>query len=242
MIQAFVRKFFPGRDPIGRTFGGVLVGKGVAKPQFQVMGVVGNTRYRSLREPIHPIVYGPFRSGGSSILHLRTSAPNSTVISAMRAALTGIDPRLSFIEVTTLSNEVDASLWAERAAAFLATALAFASTLIAAAGIYSLLAFAVEQRRREIGIRVALGAQRSNIAWLFGGRALMLAALGAAIGVALAWLTGPRIQTLLYEVEPFDARAISAAVACVVVFTVIGALAPSLRAARTQPSQVLREL
>ena len=86
-----------------------------------------------------------------------------------------------------------------------------------------------------------MGAQRSNVAWLFGSRALILATLGTAIGVALALLTGPRIQALLYEVEPSDSRAIAAAVACVVLFAVIGALAPSLRAARTEPSQVLRE-
>jgi len=130
---------------------------------------------------------------------------------------------------------------AERVAAFLAGALAAAASLIAAAGIYSLLAFAVQQRRREIGIRVALGAQPSNIAWLFGGRALILAAFGAAIGVALAWLSGPRIRELLYDGEPFDARVIAAAVACMVLFAVTGAIAPSLRAARTQPSEVLRE-
>jgi len=109
--QAFVRRFFPSGDPIGQTFGSILVGKGAAKPQFQVIGVVGDTRYRSLREPIQPIVYGPFRGSGSWILHLRSSAPSSTVISPMRAALARIDPRLSFIEVTTLSSEVDASLW-----------------------------------------------------------------------------------------------------------------------------------
>ncbi len=241
MNQAFVRRFFPSGDPIGHTFGSILVGKGAAKPQFQVIGVVGDTRYRSLREPIQHIVYGPFRGSGSWILHLRSSAPSSTVISPMRAALARIDPRLSFIEVTTLSSEVDASLWAERVAAFLAGALAAAASLIAAAGIYSLLAFAVQQRRREIGIRVALGAQPSNIAWLFGGRALILAAFGAAIGVALAWLSGPRIRELLYDGEPFDARVIAAAVACMVLFAVTGAIAPSLRAARTQPSEVLRE-
>lgn len=240
--QAFVRKFFLDRDPIGQTFGSAIPGNGVAKPQFQVIGVVGDTRYRGLREPLQPIVYSPFGGGGGGgILHIRTSAPSAPVISAMRAALTRIDPQLSFLEVTTLSSEIDASLWAERSAAFLATALALAATLIATAGIYALLAFAVQQRRREIGIRVALGAQRPNIVWLFGGRALILSAAGATIGVTLAWLIGPRIQALLFEVEPSDTRALAAAVACVVLSAVIGALVPSLRAARTQPSQVLRE-
>lgn len=240
--QAFVRKFFPNLNPIGQTFGIVAIGKETAKPRFQIVGVVGNTRYRSLREPVQPIVYGPLSLGEPAILHLRSRAPNSTVIAAMQSALTRIDPRISFIEVNTLSDEVDASLWAERVAAFVANAMAIAATLIAAAGIYSLLAFAVQQRRREIGIRVALGAQWTSIAWLFGGRALLLAACGIGIGLTFAWLGGPVIQALLYEVEPFHKGVMASAITLVLLFALLAALVPSMQAARTDPSKVLSEI
>lgn len=238
--HAFVRKFFPERDPIGQTFGAVQAGKGVAKPDFKVIGVVGNAHYRSLREPPPPIIYGPLRGDGEWILHVRSKAPSSMVIAAMTKALSGIDPDLAFAEVTTLDGEIEASLWSERFAAFVSTALAIAATLIASAGIYSVLAFTLQQSRREIGIRIALGAQRSSVVWLFGRRALILAGVGSAFGIGLVWLVAPRIHVLFYEVEPWTNWIIGAAVACISFFVLMGSLAPSLAAARTQPSHVLR--
>jgi len=143
--------------------------------------------------------------------------------------------------VNTLAAEVKDSLWTERVAAFLATVLAAVAALIAAGGLYALLAFAVMQRRREIGIRVALGALPVDVMRLIFGRAALLALGGIAAGLAAAWAVAPRIASILYEVEPRDGRALAAS--AIFVFSVAGvaALIPSFRASRIQPASVLRQ-
>ena len=159
----------------------------------------------------------------------------------MRKLLAGIDPRLSFIEVTTLAAEVSASLWAERVAAFLAAVLSGAAAFIAAAGLYALLAFAVMQRRREIGIRMALGALPVDVMRLIFNRAAMLAAAGIALGLGFAWAVAPRLGPVLYEIDHRDGRALAAAAAVVFVVASAAALIPSFRAARIHPASVLRQ-
>ena len=236
--QAFVRRFgSPARPVIGGKFGHGAP----AKPLFEVIGVVGDAKYRSLREPFQPTVYQMLVPGQGFILHLRTRAAPEAVIAPMRKLLAGIDPRLSYIEVTTLAGEVASSLWAERVAAFLATVFSAAAALIAAGGLYALLAFAVMQRRREIGIRVALGALPGDVMRLIFGRAAMLALCGIAAGLAAAWLIAPRIAPILYEVEPHDVRALAAAAACVFAVATVAALIPSFRASRIHPASVLRQ-
>lgn len=117
--EAFARRFDAGGGVLGARFGAVVVNAGPAEPRFEVIGVVGDTKYRSFREPIHPIIYGPLFHQ-SFILHLRMRSGPESVIGPMNRLLAGIDPRLSYIEVTMLESEVKDSLWAERMAAFLA--------------------------------------------------------------------------------------------------------------------------
>ena len=131
-------------------------------------------------------------------------------------------------------------MWAERVAAFLATALAIAAALIAAAGLYALLAFALTQRRREIGIRMALGARPSDVVRLIFNRAALLALGGIALGLA-AWTIAPRLAAILYEIDPRDGRALTAAAAFVFTVAAVAALIPSFRASRTHPASVLRQ-
>ena len=226
---------------VGRKFGNATVNGDPAKPYWEVIGVVGDAKYRSLREPFQPTVYQMLVPGQGFIVHVRTRAAPEAVIAPMRKLLTGIDPRLSYIEVTTLAGEVAASLWAERVAAFLATVFAGAAALIAAGGLYALLAFAVMQRRREIGIRVALGALPVDVMRLIFGRAALLALAGIAAGLATAWMLAPRIASILYEVEPHDERAFTAAAVFVFAVTGFAALIPSFRASRIHPASVLRQ-
>ncbi len=239
--ESFVRRFGAGRAVLGEKFGNVMVNRDAAKPLLEVIGVVGDTKYRSLREPFQPIVYQLLAPGQSFIVHLRTRAAPAAVIAPMRRLLVGLDPRLSYIEITTLAEEVAASIWAERVAAFLAAALALAAALIAAAGLYALLAFAVTQRRREIGIRMALGARPFDVIRLIFNRAALLALGGIVLGLAAAWNIAPRLAAILYEVDPRDGRALTAAAAFVFTVAAVAALIPSFRASRTHPASVLRQ-
>jgi predicted permease len=244
--QAFVKRFGAGREVIGGRFGAVPPNGTPAAPLFEVVGTVGDARYRSLREPFHPTLYhlaapGDTHTWQSFIVHLRTRSAPESVINPMRRLLAGIDPRLSYVEVDTLANEVSASLWAERVAAFLATAFAAAAALIAGAGLYALVGFAMMQRRREIGIRVALGALPRDIVMLLFARAAWISAAGIACGIAAAWALAPRIAPLLYEVAPRELSVLAAAAVSAFAVTAAAALIPSLRAARLHPASVLRQ-
>ncbi len=239
--EAFVRRFGRGQEVIGSKFGSVNMNGEIAKPKFEVIGVVGDTRYRTLREPFQPIVYQLPTPGDSFIVHLRTrSAPNA-VIAPMGKILAGLDPRLSYVEVSALASEIAVSLWAERVAAALATGFSAAAAVIVAAGLYALVAFSVTQRRREIGIRMALGALPRNIAALFFVRAVCLAAAGITIGLLFTFAVSPQISSILYAVNPRNWTAPLASAFFVFLVSAGAALIPALRAARLHPASALRQ-
>ena len=239
--EAFVRHFGGGRPVIGQTFGAVTVNGAPAKPVFEVIGVVGDTKYRSMREPFQPIVYELPDPESGFIVHLRTRSAPESVIEPMRKLLAGFDSRLSYVEVNTLASEVSASLWPERVAAFLAGVFSAAAALIAGAGLYALIAFAVMQRQREIGIRVALGALPGDVVRLMLTKAAWLAAAGIAIGLGCAWVAAPKVTPILYEVKARDASVLIAAAGVALVVAAVAAMIPSFGAARIQPSAVLRQ-
>jgi putative ABC transport system permease protein len=239
--ETFMRRFGAGREVLGAKFGSVLMNGKPAKPSFEVIGIVRNTKYRSLREPFQPIIYKLPILGDSFIVHLRTRSSPESVIAPMRKMLAGLDPRLSDIEVTTLASEVAASLWAERVAAFLATVFSAAAAVIVAAGLYALVAFAVMQRRREIGIRMALGALPRNVVRLMFARAAWLAATGVTLGLVCSWAVAPQISSILYEVKPRDLTVLVISAALAFSITATAALIPSLRAARIHPASLLRQ-
>jgi predicted permease len=238
--QAFVRRFLPGADPIGRTFGTGL--DRMAAPDFEIVGVVSDTRYRSLREPFLPIVYFCFcgaaaREQGGFSLEIRTTARPETVIAAVRA----IDPTVPYREIRTLAQDVDDSLWAERTLAAIGSAFAGVAALVAAIGLYGLLSYTLAQRRREIGIRIALGAGHGQIARAVLVRVLVLVTIGAAAGTAIALWTGRLLSDVLWEVRPVDPRIHIAAWLVLFTAAIAAAALPAWRATRVDPAKALRE-
>ena len=169
--QAFVRHFFPDQNALGRLFGNKGP-DGIAAAQNQIIGVASDARYRSLREEIQPTVYNPAVNGFDStfVLHLRTRGRPESVIAPAREALRSLDPELPFIEVKTLREEVETSLWQERLVAGLSTIFGGLAALLAGIGIYGALDFAVKSRTREIGVRVALGADPWRVGRLIFGK------------------------------------------------------------------------
>jgi len=233
--QAFVRRFFPEGNPIGRQFG-----YGGQQVDFQVAGVVTDAHYRSLREPVPPTIYTLF-DDGNFILYVRTHRRPESLIQPVQRAFTALDPALPFTEVHTLAEEVDDSAAPERLTAILASIFGIFAALLAAVGLYGLLACAVAQRQREIGIRMALGAHPRSIANLVGGQALVLVAIGVAIGLGGALLLAPMAATLLYGVGPSDPASMIAAAALVATVAAVAAFVPAARAARVDPAVALRE-
>lgn len=239
--QAFVRKFLPHTEPVGRLFGG---GRGdePVTADYEIVGVVSDAKYRSLREPMTPTVYSIWAPGGDPFqLLVRTSARPESVIDPVRRALASIDPALPFTEINTMSAEIDASVAPERTTATLASLFGISAALLAAVGIYGLLAYAVTQRRREIGIRMAIGARSADIAVMIGSQALVMAVAGVVMGLAAAFVTAPWIRSLLYGVAPSDPATLIFAALFVIFISAIAAALPALRAARVEPAIALRE-
>ncbi len=239
---AFVRKFLNGQNPLGRQFG---TGRRFIKPQYEIIGVVSDTKYRSLREVPPPILYtcdfGPKAYPDTFILHVRSHGDPHAVIQPVRELLKSIDPEVPLYQVATLSEEVDRSLWQERLLVVLTSCFGIFALLLSAIGLYGILAYFVAQRQREIGLRMALGANSGHVIRLIAGRIIPTLALGAAAGLALSWLARAWVGSVLYGVKAYDPWSTSAAL--VLIFTVGtgGAMAPTLRAIRVDPSLTLRQ-
>ena len=230
--QSLARLLFPGENPVGRILG--------EKGDSQIAGVVTDAHYRSLREPIPPTIFKVLTEGDFT-LYVRTHRRPESLIQPVRQAFAALAPGIAFTEIHTLAEEVDFSAAPERLTAILASIFGLFATLLAAVGLYGLLAYSVAQRQREIGIRMALGARPRAIAKLVGGQALVLVAIGVALGLAGAFLLAPLAGALLYGVGPADPLSMAAAAALVALVGALAAFVPAMRAARADPSEALRE-
>jgi putative ABC transport system permease protein len=232
--ETFAHQFFPGAEAVGRRVGNGL------QTSYEIIGVVNDAKYRSLREPMTPTLY-TFGSGDFFVLCVRTSARPETMIQPVRRAMAALDPALPFIEIHTLAEEVDASSASERLTAALASLFGLLAAILAALGIYGLLSYAVAQRHREIGIRMAVGAGSGDIAWMIGRQALAMVAVGIVTGLAATWAAAPAIRSLLYGVAPWDGMSLGAAAAFVLLISALATAIPAGRAMRVQPASALRD-
>jgi predicted permease len=237
--EMFVRRFFPGVNPLGRQFGTPMEG-GMVKGTSEIIGVVSDAKYRSLKEPIRPMSFGLERNFDSFVLYVRTQMRPEQIIEPVRKATAAVAPGLPFLEVNTLAHEVEESTAPERITATLASMFGGLATLLAGIGMYGLLAYAVTQRRREIGIRMALGAQSSNVAGLIMRQTFAMAAIGIVAGLAAAMITGPAMRSLLYGVSANDPNSFIAAAFFVAVIAAAATALPVLEATRVQPAETLR--
>ena len=236
--QALTRRFFPGRDPLGQHLGGNVP----AQPAYEIIGVASDAKYRSLREEIPPTLYLPETLGNrATILHVRTANDPSGIINAVRGALRSLDARLPFYEIHTLQQEVDGSLWQERLVAALSSVFGLMAAILAGVGLYGMLAQAVAQRRREIGIRMALGALPGAIIRLVTWQAMTPVVAGVVTGLAAFAIAARWITSLLYGVRPADPAIVTLTVAFVALLAAGAITVPAWQAAWVNPSKALRE-
>lgn len=238
--QAFATRFFPNQEPVGKLFGSA--GSSPAKGSFEIVGVASDAKYRSLREPMTPTFYQSWKPDGDAFqLIVRASGRPEAMIQPVRRALASIDPALPFTEINTMSEEIDASTAAERTTATLASIFAMVAAGLAGVGIYGLLAYTVAQRRREIGIRVAIGARPAHIGRMIGAQSVAMAVAGVVLGLAAAAFAGPWIRSLLYGVAPADPVSLAGAAIFVLLTALVAAAIPASQAVRIDPASALRE-
>jgi predicted permease len=242
--ETFAKKFVPGRSPVGAR---------IRQPGFgprpsidrEIVGVVRDAAYRSLRDPVPPTMYIPFaqeREPPSSLsLSVRSAGPSPVLLTRSLAdALTPVHRDLA-MSFRPLAEQVDAALTQERLVAMLSGFFGGLALLLAALGLYGVTSYAVSRRRTEIGIRMALGADQRGVIALVLRRVGMLVALGVVLGLSVSLWASRFVSTLLFGLEPRDPGTL---VAAALVLGAIGALAgwlPARRASRIDPARVLRD-
>jgi predicted permease len=225
---------------------GTAVGRRIrfadAGPDVEVVGVAQDVKYRQLREDRGPSFYLPLAQMRATVgvLHVRTTGDPAPMLDTFRRTLQRLDPGVPVVHVRTLREQAAINMTDERLAMLIGVVLGSAAMLLAAIGLYAAIAYAVEQRTREIGVRVALGASSRQIRRLVVGQGIWLALIGTAIGVVLAQILGRAIAARLYGVTASDVPTVllSAALLCVV--AALASYVPARRAARIDPMDALR--
>jgi len=243
--QSMARYYFGDRRPIGQLFTFERQdNRGATQDQpYQIVGVVGDTKYLNLQEPIRRMVYlNAFQEPriSSHQFSLRTNVRPEAVAGEVRRAVREVMPTVTVAKVTTMTDQVDASMIPERLIAMLSAFFGALGALLAAVGLYGLLAYTVARRTREIGIRMALGATHLDVMRMVLGGALGLAGTGLAIGLPLAFWS-QRIATAFVNDLPAGGLPLVGAAAAMIVVALVAAFVPASRAARVSPIDSLRQ-
>jgi predicted permease len=239
--QAFAKMFFPGEDPLGKRFRFTFSDQ---QPFRQIVGIVGNENEGQLDEPMAPTLYLPFEQDVSSYMYfvLRTGPEPASLIPSVREILRGIDPEVPMIEPRTMEQIIAESpaVFLRRFPSVLIGSFAGLALLLAMVGLYGLVSYSVSRRTREIGIRIALGAQSADVFRMILSRGLKLAAFGVVLGlVAAAGLT-QLMSSLLFGVRPFDAVTFLGAGLVLGLVATFACLIPGRRATTVDPMIALR--
>jgi predicted permease len=235
--QAMARMFWPGKNPIGQRFM-----YGGSTPWMEVVGVVGDTRQWGLTVPPRPEEYQPFDSNTccGTILVLYSALPPLSLVAEVRQQVVALDPDLPLFGIRTMEEVVAQHTAGARTQGLLVALFAGLALLLAAVGIYGVMAYLVAQRRQEIGIRMALGAHRSDVLRLVVGQGLKLTLIGVAIGNAAALGLTRFLSSLLYEVQPTDRATFIAVSLILTLIALLASYIPSRRATKVDPMVVLR--
>ncbi len=202
--ETLAQSRFPAGGALGRTIGTASPGN-LADSHFVIIGIVSDARYRSLREPVQPTVFGPLRPDAwAFVLNVGTQGRPEMLIEPVLRIFRTLDDRLPVTEVHTLAEEVRTSLWREKLLAGLTTAFGIVALILAAAGIYALLSHSVVERSREIAVRMALGANAADVVGWTARQTLGLAVGGIVLGLAAALMALPAAARFLGDANPLD--------------------------------------
>jgi ABC-type antimicrobial peptide transport system permease subunit len=251
--QALAHQYWPDTNAIGRRFStdayslynrklfGNLGSEFVAKSAYTIVGIVGNAKQTGLAETEElGAVYVPYTQSFQFQFVLRTSLPASVMQPTVEELVRQLDPNLPIDDFRSMQARIDESLVMRRSPAILAVAFAGVSLLLVSIGIYGALAYAVAQRKREIGVRMALGAMPEQIGRQFLSLGLRMLVGGTLLGCFGAWAAGRAMQSFLFQVPSFHMPSIVGTVCVIGVVTLLACLLPSLRAARIDPMEALR--
>ncbi len=237
--EAFAKKFKLGSNAVGKFMGT----ESDDTLNVQIVGLVPDVKYSDVKDTVPPVYYLPWRQDaniGGLHFYVKTSLPPAQILTSLRATIKRIDPALPIENLKTMPQQVRENIFLERMISIMSSAFAMLATLLAGVGLYGVLSFSVQQRTREIGVRMALGADGSNIRALVMKQVGVMLLIGGSIGIAAALGLGRVARSQLYELEGHDPVALISAVLMLTMVAFAAALVPALRAARVDPMLALR--
>jgi predicted permease len=237
--QSLAKQLFATEDALGRQF---VLGLGGNPTPIEIVGVSADAKYMSLRGPSPPTFYLSYRQRptfGSTFV-IRTALEPAAIAELVRATIRALDPELPISNLRTQREQIDLSLRRERLFAQLATLLGGVAVLLAMIGLYGLLAYSVTRRTPELGLRMALGADRGTVRWMVLKQSLILVGVGLVIGVPVAIAGNRFVSSLLFEISPSSPLALTAAAAIMLAVSLLAAFIPAHRASRVEPATALR--
>jgi predicted permease len=237
--EAFAKKFNLGANPIGRR-----VGQGRSNTlDTEIIGLMKDAKYSEIKQPVPPVLFTPYRQQERSdglYFYVATSGSMDTVMASIGPLIAGIDSTLPVADLMTMTQQVRANVFEDRLISTLASVFASLATLLAAIGLYGVLAYSVAQRTREIGLRMALGADATKIRTMVLTQVAKMTLVGGVIGLALAAGAGWSAQSQLYKMTGFDPVVLASSAGILTIVAMAAGFIPAWRASRVDPMFALR--
>jgi predicted permease len=236
--RRFAEHFFKGTSAVGKRIG--PGGGPNTKLNVEIIGVVADSLYEGPREGVRRQVFVPHFGAGSAVFYVRTTMSSSATYSLVRNELKHQDASMPVYEMKTLEAQLDETLLTDRLVALLSAGFGLLATLLASIGLYGVMAFVVARRKKELGIRLALGAQPGYVIWLVMREVLLLLSIGLAVGIPAAMLLGRYVSSQLYGIEAHDPTIAVATTVLLALVSAAAGLIPAHRASRIDPILALR--
>jgi predicted permease len=238
--KAFVKKYFPNVDPIGRRIR--MGGSKSTAPWSTIVGVTGDVFTGNQENPFTPALYQPFAQARASFVYVsaRTAGPPLAITQGVREAVTALNSDIPLYWVQPLEDAVAQSLWFVRVFGAMFMIFGFVALFLASVGLYAVMSFSVSRRTREVGIRMALGAQARNVVGMIFGQGLWQLGIGMAVGLTLALGISQLLKIVLFQVQPRDPVIFGGVAAVLIVVGLIACLVPARRATLVDPLVALR--
>ncbi len=237
--ETMARYFFGTSSPLGRHIGW---GRDSGTP-IEIVGVARDSKMATLRQEPKRFVYVPYAQEtelGEMTFYVRARGEATSLTASVREVARQVDPNLPLFNIKAMTTVVDESLFVERMVAALSVAFGGLATLLAAIGLYGVMSYSVARRTREIGIRMALGAERASVLWLVLSEVTLMVGLGVAIGVPLTLVLSRLVQSQLFELSSHDPTALFASATVLATVALLAGYLPARRATRVDPMVALR--
>jgi len=236
--EAFAKKFNLGHDAVGKH-----MAQGGDKLDIEIVGLVQNAKYSEVKQEIPPLFFRPYRQServGSNTFYVRTASDPAQMLRTIPPVVARLDPNLPVEDLKSMPQQVRENVFLDRMISTLSAAFAFVATVLAAIGLYGVLAYTVSQRTREIGLRMALGADAARVRRMVLRQVGISIVIGGVIGIGAAVLLGRSAESLLYQLKGYDPVVLALSAVLLALVALAAGYIPAYRASRVQPMQALR--